>query len=116
MDDKIQQELGNILEYLRKGIEAGGSFAAEQAPAVVYEAIWYGRAYETVFFLIGAALLANGLWHQRSWGGIDFDALGEDGYTRRNRYEKDAVAERLRAKTRSIVRLVQTIASSIMGR
>ncbi len=56
MNEELQKNVSEILEFLKKGADSASSFAAEQAPLFVTEYLnWY--FYSHIFFVIVFAII-----------------------------------------------------------
>lgn len=60
MDEKIQESLASILEFIEQGVETGASFAAEQTPLVIQEILRWG-IIEAIFGIVSWAIFFGGL-------------------------------------------------------
>lgn len=68
----MQTELLNradaIFSAVAAGVQKAGAFVADQVPDIAYQYVAFGRAYNTLWLLVGIALIIFGIWAAVKFG------------------------------------------------
>ena len=59
MNEKIENNIEQILNYLQEGVQTAGSFVAEQTPLLIQEILSYHLLYHGTWLSIGVLLLLS---------------------------------------------------------